>query len=42
MNVTSAILVTAMPSADSSTIWARRQVTIDSAPRRTVCSRRGW
>ncbi len=37
---TSAILATGMPCADSSTIWARRQVTTDPAPRRMIRSSR--
>src|SRR3954453_4446710 len=35
-NVTSAILATGMPCAESSTICARRQVTTDPVPRRTM------
>ncbi|MFB7867915.1 hypothetical protein [Streptomyces sp. NPDC056069] len=40
MNVTSAIFATGMPCADSSTIWARRQVTTDPVPLRMICSSR--
>ncbi len=36
VNVTSATLATAMPWADNSTICARRQVTTDPVPRRTI------
>ena len=40
VNVTSAIFATSMPCADSSTICARRQVTTDPVPRRTIRSSR--
>ncbi|WP_308296120.1 hypothetical protein [Streptomyces sp. ISL-96] len=40
MNVTSAIFATGMPCADSSTIWARRQVTTDPVPLRMIRSSR--
>src|SRR3954466_9876933 len=40
VNDTSAILATGMPWADSSTICARRQVTTDPVPRRTMRSSR--
>lgn len=40
VNVTSAIFATAMPCADNSTIWARRQVTTDPVPRRMIRSSR--
>ncbi|WP_307659333.1 hypothetical protein [Streptomyces sp. V1I1] len=40
VNVTSAILATGMPWADSSTIWARRQVTTDPVPLRMIRSSR--
>jgi hypothetical protein len=40
VNVTSAILATGMCCADSSTICARRQVTTDPVPRRTMRSSR--
>ncbi|MFF5490324.1 hypothetical protein [Streptomyces virginiae] len=38
--MTSAIFATGMRWADSSTIWARRQVTTDPVPRRTIRSSR--
>ncbi|AXQ53994.1 hypothetical protein D0C37_04870 [Streptomyces koyangensis] len=40
VNVTSAIFATGMRWADSSTIWARRQVTTDPVPRRTIRNNR--
>jgi hypothetical protein len=40
VNVTSAILATGMPWAESSTICARRQVTTEPLPRRTIRSSR--
>ena len=40
VNATSAIWPTGMPWADSSTICARRQVTTDPLPRRTIRSNR--
>ncbi|AZM45158.1 hypothetical protein DMB38_04315 [Streptomyces sp. WAC 06738] len=40
VNVTAAILSTGMSCADSSTICARRQVTTDPVPRRTIRSNR--
>jgi hypothetical protein len=36
VNVTSAIFATGIFCADNSTIWARRQVTTDPVPRRTI------
>jgi hypothetical protein len=36
VNATFAIAATSMPCADSSTIWARRQVTTDPLPRRII------
>ncbi|MYW04128.1 hypothetical protein GT354_38770 [Streptomyces sp. SID3343] len=36
VNVTSAIFATLMACADSRTIWARRHVTTDPVPRRTI------
>ncbi|ELP62573.1 hypothetical protein STRTUCAR8_00992 [Streptomyces turgidiscabies Car8] len=41
MNVTSAIFATDMPRADSSTIWARRQVTTDPVPPRMIAAGSG-
>jgi hypothetical protein len=40
LKVTSAIFATAMPCADSSPIWARRQVTTEPVPRRMIRSSR--
>ncbi|WP_406500780.1 hypothetical protein OG936_13555 [Streptomyces sp. NBC_00846] len=40
VNVTSAIFATGMPCANSSTIWARRQVTTEPVPLRMIRSRR--
>jgi hypothetical protein len=40
VKVTSAILATGMPCADRSTICARRQVTTEPVPRRTIRSSR--
>ena len=40
VKATFAIAGTSMPCADSSTIWARRQVTTDPVPRRTIRSKR--
>jgi hypothetical protein len=40
VKVTWAIWPTSMPCADSSTIWARRQVTTDPVDRRTIRSSR--
>jgi hypothetical protein len=40
VNATLAIAVTSMPCADSSSICARRQVTTDPLPRRTIRTRR--
>jgi hypothetical protein len=40
VNVTSAILATGIRWAESSTICARRQVTTDPVPRRTMRSSR--
>jgi hypothetical protein len=40
VKVASAIVVTDMPCADNSTIWARRRVGIDPEPLRMIRSRR--
>jgi hypothetical protein len=40
VNATFAIAAMSMPWADSSTICARRQVTTDPLPRRTIRTRR--
>jgi hypothetical protein len=40
VNATLAIAATSMPWAESSTICARRQVTTDPLPRRTIRTRR--
>ncbi len=40
VNDTSAIFATGMPCAESSTIWARRQVTTDPVPLRIIRSSR--
>ncbi|KUL44567.1 hypothetical protein ADL12_05155 [Streptomyces regalis] len=36
VHVTVAVLSTGMPCAESSTVWARRQVTTEPVPRRMI------
>ena len=40
VNATFPIAAASMPCADSSTIWARRQVTTDPLTRRMICTSR--